>query len=134
MQGCTLIRTFSPLLPSKLSRVDMSKHKLEMPYGTLELLVLTTLDTMGALHGYAIARRIEQVAERTVRLSQGSIYPALIRLEQQGLIRTEWGLSETNRKVKFYALTKAGLKQVKVEVEKWEKAAALVARFVEAKS
>jgi transcriptional regulator len=112
----------------------MSKHKLEMPYGTLELLVLTTLDTMGALHGYAIARRIEQVAERTVRLSQGSIYPALIRLEQQGLIRTEWGLSETNRKVKFYALTKAGLKQVKVEVEKWEKAAALVARFVEAKS
>lgn len=112
----------------------MSKHKLEMPYGTLELLVLKTLDTMGALHGYAIARRIEQVAERAVRLSQGSIYPALIRLEQQGLIRTDWGISETNRKVKFYALTKTGRKQVKVEVERWEKAAALVARFVEAKS
>jgi transcriptional regulator len=105
-----------------------------MPYGTLELLVLKTLDTMGALHGYAIARRIEQVAERTVRLSQGSIYPALIRLEQQGLIATDWGISETNRKVKLYSLTTGGHKQVKVEIEKWEKAAALVARFVEAKS
>ena len=101
---------------------------MEIPYGTLELLVLKTLETLGALHGYSIARRIEQVSERTMRISQGLIYPALIRLEQQGLISTTWGLSETNRKVKFYALTEAGTKQLQVEVEKWERAAALVAR------
>lgn len=111
----------------------MSRHKMEVPYGTLELLVLKTLETMGAMHGYSIARRIEQVSERTMRLSQGAIYPALIRLQQQGLISTEWGLSETTRKVKFYALTDAGTRQLRVEAEKWEKAAALVARFMEAK-
>ena len=112
----------------------MSRHQMEIPYGTLELLVLKTLETLGALHGYSIARRIEQVSERTMRISQGSIYPALIRLEQQGLISTTWGLSETNRKVKFYALTEAGTKQLQVEVEKWERAAALVARVMEAKA
>jgi transcriptional regulator len=106
---------------------------MEVPYGTLELLVLKTLDTMGAMHGYSIARRIEQVSERTMRLSQGAIYPALIRLQQQGLITTEWGLSDTRRKVKFYALTENGTRQLRVEAEKWEKAAALVARFMEAK-
>jgi PadR family transcriptional regulator PadR len=112
----------------------MSTHKMDVPYGTLELLVLKSLDTIGPMHGYALARRIEQVSEQIVRLSQGSIYPALIRLEQQGLIDTTWGLSETNRKVKVYALTKAGRKQLRVEVEKWEQATALVARFMEAKS
>ena len=112
----------------------MSTHKMDVPYGTLELLILKSLDTIGPMHGYALARRIEQVSEQIVRLSQGSIYPALIRLEQQGLIDTTWGLSETNRTVKVYALTKAGRKQLRVEVEKWEQATALVARFMEAKS
>ena len=83
----------------------MSTAKTEVPYGTLDLLILKTLDTMGPLHGYSLARRIEQVSEDLLRLSQGSIYPALIRLEQQGSIRTEWGVSDTNRKVKVYALT-----------------------------
>jgi PadR family transcriptional regulator PadR len=110
----------------------MSRHNLEVPYGTLELLVLKTLDTMGAMHGYSIARRIERVSERTMRLSQGAIYPALIRLEQQGLISTTWGLSETTRRVKVYALTAAGTRQLEVEAEKWSKAAALVARVMEA--
>ncbi|SRR5579871_4808992 len=109
----------------------MSKQTGEVPYGTLDLLILKTLETMGPLHGYAIARRIEQVAGESLQLSQGSVYPALIRLEQDGWIATEWGISETNRKVKFYSLTRAGRKQVKVEVEKWEKATALVARFLE---
>ena len=109
----------------------MSKQQTEVPYGTLDLLILKTLETMGPLHGYAIARRIEQVSGRTLQLSQGSVYPALIRLEQEGWIRTEWGISETNRKVKFYSLTRTGRKQVQVEVEKWEKATALVARFLE---
>jgi PadR family transcriptional regulator, regulatory protein PadR len=112
----------------------MSKRKTELPHGTLDLLILKTLDIMGAMHGYSIARRIEQVSGTSLRLSQGSIYPALIRLEQQGWIRTQWGLSETNRKVKFYTLTRTGTKQIHVEVENWERATALVARFLEAKS
>lgn len=117
-----------------MSKPDMSNGATEeVPYGALDLLVLKTLQTMGPLHGYAIARRIEQVSG-TLRLSQGSVYPALIRLEQQGWIRTDWGISETNRKVKFYALTKAGLKQLDLEVHRWRRANALVMRFLEAKS
>lgn len=109
----------------------MSKDKSELPYGTLDLLVLKTLESMGSLHGYAIARRIEQVAGESLQLSQGSIYPALIRLEQERWITADRGLSETNRKVKFYSLTRAGRKQLAIEVEKWEKAKAFVARFLE---
>jgi transcriptional regulator len=112
----------------------MSEQKTDVPYGTLDLLILKSLDTMGPMHGYRVARRIEQVSENLLTLSQGSIYPALIRLEQQGWIRTEWGISETNRKVKFYSLTRAGRKQLRVEVANWEKATALVARFLEASS
>jgi PadR family transcriptional regulator PadR len=109
----------------------MSNEQTEIPYGTLDLLILRTLETMGPLHGYAIARRIEQVSGESLQLSQGSVYPALIRLEQEGWIATEWGVSETNRRVKFYSLTRAGRKQLRVEIDKWEKATALVARFLE---
>ena len=116
-----------------LSTFDMSKPKTEVPYGALDLVILKTLDTMGAMHGYSIARRIEQVADNLLRMSQGSIYPALIRLEQQGWIRTQWGVSETNRRVKFYSLTAAGMRQLRVELDNWERATALVARFIEAK-
>jgi PadR family transcriptional regulator PadR len=115
-----------------LSVIDMSKQQSEIPHGTLDLLILKTLQTLGPMHGYAIARRIEQVSGDALQLSQGSIYPALIRLQQEGWISTEWGTSETNRKVKFYSLTKAGRKQLLVEVANWEKATALVARFLEA--
>ena len=125
-----------------MSNIDMSKPKADLPYGTLDLLILKTLDTMGAMHGYSIARRLEQVSEGseekqksgTLRLSQGSIYPALMRLEQQGWISTKWGISETNRKVKIYSLTKAGAKQLHVEVANWEHAAELVARILGAKA
>jgi transcriptional regulator len=110
----------------------MSKPKSETPYGTLNLLILKTLETLGPVHGYRISRRIEQVSEEALRLSQGSVYPALIRLEQEGWIHAEWGLSETNRKVKFYTLTAAGRKQLEVEIEKWQKATAFVARCLEA--
>ncbi len=108
--------------------------KNDVPRGTLDLLILKTLETMGPLHGYAIARRIEQMAETVTRISQGSIYPALIRLEQQRLIGTKWGMSETSRRVKFYALTKAGAKQLDAEVASWARSAALVARFLEDQS
>lgn len=110
----------------------MSKPNSEIPRGALDLLVLNCLHAMGPLHGYAIARRIEQVAGASTQLSQGSIYPALVRLEQEGWIATKWGLSETNRKVKFYSLTHSGRKQLRIEVANWEKATALVARFLEA--
>jgi len=108
-------------------------QKHDVPYGTLDLLILKTLDTLGPLHGYAIARRIEQTAESVMRLSQGSVYPALIRLEQQGWIRTHWGVSETNRNVKVYSLTRAGTRQLRREVESWQRATVLVARFLGAK-
>lgn len=115
-----------------MSIIDMSKTESDIPYGTLDLLVLKSLEAMGPLHGYAIARRIEQVAGQSLQLSQGSIYPALVRIEQEGWIKAEWGVSDTNRKVKFYSLTKSGRKQLQVEVANWEKATALVARFLEA--
>jgi transcriptional regulator len=89
---------------------------------------------MGTLHGYAIARRIEQVSGDRLQLSQGSVHPALIRLEHEGWIGTEWGISETNRKVKLYSLTDAGRDQLRVEVANWEKATALVGRFLEPQS
>lgn len=110
----------------------MSKQQPDLPYGTLDLLILKTLETLGTLHGYAIARRIEQVSGDALQLSQGSVYPALVRLQQEGWISTEWGISETNRKVKLYSLTKAGRKQIQVEVANWQRASALVARFLEA--
>ena len=81
------------------------------------------------MHGFGLARRIEQVAGNLIQLNQGSIYPALIRLEEQGWIRTRWGISETKRKVKFYSLTRAGTKQLGVAVANWERATALVSRF-----
>jgi PadR family transcriptional regulator PadR len=117
-----------------MSKSDMSKSKSDVPHGSLDLLILRTLDTMGRpLHGYSIARRIEQVAGGMMRLSQGSIYPALIRLEQRGWIRTKWGTSETNRKVKFYELTRTGAKQLRVQIANWEQSTALLARFLTVK-
>ena len=116
-----------------MSNIDMSSQT-EVPYGTLVILILQTLHTMGPLHGYGIARRIEQVGADLPRLSQGSIYPALIRLEQQGWIRAEWGVSETKRKVKFYSLTRPGSRQLAREVANWQRANALIARFLEAKA
>jgi len=117
-----------------MSKLDMSRHKSDLPHGTLDLVILRTLDTMGALHGYNIARRIEQAAGGAMRLSQGAIYPALIRLEQQGWIRATWGVSETNRKVKIYALTRTGVRQLRDQIASWEHSTALVARFLGAKA
>lgn len=115
-------------------KIDMSKTKSELPHGSLDLLILRVLDTMGAVHGYAIARRLEQVAGGATRLSQGAIYPALIRLEQQGHITTRWGISETNREVKFYELTPVGAAYLRQEIVSWEQSTALIARFLGARS
>ena len=105
--------------------------KAEIPYGTLEILILRTLETLGQVHGFGLARRIEQVSESLVHLNQGSIYPALLRLQQKGWITTKWGTSENGRRAKFYALTTKGRGQLQVEVENWKRATALVARFFE---
>lgn len=112
----------------------MSDPTTDIPYGTLDLLVLKTLDAMGPLHGFGIARRIEQVSENLLHLNQGSIYPALLRLQQKGWVETEWVTSDNNRRAKFYSLTASGKRQLKLEVENWERTSALVARFLGVRS
>jgi len=106
----------------------------EVPYGTLDLMVLKTLEAMGALHGYAIARRIEQVAQGSLALNQGTIYPALLRLEQQGLIASSWGTSDNNRRAKFYEITRAGEKHLAAEAKQWARMVSLVSQLLEGES
>ena len=106
--------------------------KSDVLQGTLDLMVLKTLESMGPLHGYGIARRIEQVSGNTLCLNQGTIYPALLRLEQRGWIKSEWGISETNRRARFYSLSKIGKKKIEEETENWERIAATMARFLAA--
>jgi transcriptional regulator len=98
--------------------------------GTLALMILKTLHALGAQHGYGIARRIEQVSHDALRLNQGTLYPALVKLEQQGWIRSKWGVSENNRKAKFYTLTPRGERQLVAEEEKWARVTAVVGRFL----
>ena len=98
--------------------------------GTLSLMVLRTLLTMGEQHGYGIARRIEQTSQGRLAINYGTLYPALLKLEQEGLITSSWGVSENNRRAKFYALTRAGRKQVETETRQWEETAAMMARFL----
>ena len=109
----------------------MGKQPAEVPYGTLDLMILRTLETMGAQHGYGIARRIEQMAQDALALNQGTIYPALLRLEQQGWIKSEWGTSENNRRARFYAITRAGRKQLAAETALWERTVAMMSRLLE---
>ena len=103
----------------------------EIPYGTLDLMVLKTLDVMGPLHGYGIARRIEQVARGSLALNQGTIYPALLRLEQKRWIKSAWGTSDNNRRARFYSMTAAGRKQLAAEEKLWADTVAVIARMIE---
>jgi transcriptional regulator len=109
----------------------MPESQPEVPYGTLDLLVLRTLATLGPVHGYGIARRIEQVAQGLLSLNQGTLYPALLRLEQQGWISSAWGVSENNRRARFYKLTAAGRRQLDKEASAWHRMTAMVNRFLE---
>src|SRR6185369_14269785 len=104
--------------------------KQEVLPGTLTLLILKTLATLGPLHGYGIARRIEQVSGDLLELNQGTIYPALLKLEQMGWIRTKWSTSENNRRAKYYSLTRAGRKQLSVEEDAWLRTSTIVTRFL----
>jgi transcriptional regulator len=105
-------------------------EKSDVLQGTLDLMVLKTLESMGPLHGYGIARRIEQVSGNALSLNQGTIYPALLRLEQRGWIKSAWGTSESNRRAKFYSLSPRGRKQIEEETENWERIAATMSRFL----
>jgi PadR family transcriptional regulator PadR len=111
-----------------------SSPQSEVPYGTLDLMVLKTLQAMGSQHGYGIARRIEQVARGMLALNQGTIYPALLRLEQKGWITSEWGTSENNRRARFYAITREGRKQLVAETESWARTVAMVKRMLESET
>ena len=104
---------------------------MDVLQGTLDFMVLQTLDSMGPLHGYGIARRIEQVAEGLLALNQGTIYPALVRLEDRGWIESDWGSSENNRRARFYSITRAGRKQLTREIEVWTRTVSIVNRLLE---
>ena len=108
----------------------MGENKSDVLQGTLDLMVLKTLESLGPLHGYGIARRIEQMSDDTLSLNQGTIYPALLRLLQRGWIKAEWGTSENNRRAKYYSLSRIGKKQIEKETESWERVAATMARFL----
>jgi transcriptional regulator len=104
--------------------------KLDVKQGTLALMILRTLDVLGTLHGYGIARRIEETSKNRLSLNYGTLYPALLKLEQEGFIKAEWGPSENNRRAKFYALTASGRKQLDRETREWHETADLIAAFL----
>jgi transcriptional regulator len=105
--------------------------RTEVLQGTLDLMVLKTLEALGSVHGYGIALRIQQISDDSLRLNQGTLYPALLRLEQRGWIRSEWGKSENNRRARYYSLTRAGRKQLQVEAANWERMAGIMSRLLE---
>ena len=110
------------------------KQKKDVQQGTLALMVLKTLDVLGPLHGYGIARRIEQISGDLLSVNQGTLYPVLLRLEQEGAVESDWGPSENNRRARFYRLTRVGRSLLEAERRDWEQTAAIIARFFEVKS
>ena len=110
------------------------KRKRDVRQGTLALMVLKTLDVLGTLHGYGIARRIEQISGDVLAVNQGTLYPVLLKLEQEGAIASEWGASENNRRARFYRLTQDGRKQLQAEVRDWNQTAGIIGRFFELKA
>jgi PadR family transcriptional regulator, regulatory protein PadR len=112
----------------------MVRTRTDVPQGTLALMVLKTLDVLGPLHGYAIARRIEQISGDLLTLNQGTLYPVLLKLEQEGSIASDWGASENNRKARFYRLTRDGRKHLQAERQGWEQTSAIIGRFFAVKA
>ena len=110
------------------------KERSDVKQGTLALMVLKTLDVLGSVHGYGIARRIEQISGDLLSVNQGTLYPVLLKLEQEGAVACEWGESENNRKARFYRLTRAGRKRLEAETEEWERTAGIIARFFTVKA
>jgi transcriptional regulator len=133
---------FTDLLFSQWKRVILPvgnpighmREKTDVLQGTLALMALKTLDVLGPLHGYGIARRIEQISGDLLTVNQGTLYPVLLKLEQEGSIASEWGASENNRKARFYRLTRAGRKQLRAEARGWEQTSAIIGRFFAVKA
>ena len=122
------------MIPVGNQKVKLMKEKPDVLQGTLALMVLKTLDVLGPLHGYGIARRIEQISGDLLAVNQGTLYPVLLKLEQEGAIASEWGASENNRRARFYRLTRGGHKLLEAETRDWEQTAAIIARFFEVKA
>ena len=115
-------------------RMGANSNKRDVLQGTLDLLVLKTLESMGPMHGWGIARRLEQVSENLLQMNQGTVYPALLRLEQGGWISSAWGTSENNRRARFYSLTAAGRRRLRVEQQNWELMSSVIARVLRAET
>jgi PadR family transcriptional regulator PadR len=113
-------------------RCPISDPRLDVLQGTLDLMILKTLETMGSLHGYGIARRLEQISRDMMKLNQGTVYPALLRLEQRGWITSKWGTSDNNRRAKYYSITRAGQRQLTAETENWERLTGIMSRLLSA--
>jgi PadR family transcriptional regulator PadR len=122
------------MLPVGNPKGSAMKEKQDVRQGTLALMVLKTLDVLGPQHGFGIARRIEQISGDLLAVNQGTLYPVLLKLEQEGAVASEWGASENNRRARFYRLTRAGHKQLETETREWEQTAAIIARFFEVKA
>lgn len=120
------------LLATKM--MSPKKGKSDVRQGTLALMILRTLDVLGPLHGYGLARRIEQISGDVLAVNQGTLYPVLLKLEQEGAITSDWGASENNRRARFYRLTRAGRKQLAEETRHWEQSASIIERFLTAKA
>jgi PadR family transcriptional regulator PadR len=121
------------ILPVGNPKGGAMKQKTDVLQGTLALMVLKTLDVLGSLHGYGIARRIEQISGDLLAVNQGTLYPVLLKLEQEGAIESEWGASENNRRARFYRLTREGHRQLQLETQDWEQTAAIIGRFFQLK-
>jgi PadR family transcriptional regulator PadR len=122
------------ILPVGNQNGRIMKQKTDVLQGTLALMVLKTLDVLGSLHGYGIARRIEQISGDLLAVNQGTLYPLLLKLEQEGAVASEWGASDNNRRARFYRLTREGRKQLQAETQDWEQTAAIIGRFFEVKA
>jgi PadR family transcriptional regulator, regulatory protein PadR len=118
----------------RLAPVGKPNERSEVLQGTLDLMVLKALDALGPLHGYGIARRIEQLSEDVLRLNEGTVYASLLRLQQKGWIESEWGASERNRKAKFYSITRSGRRQLAREAENWERISSVIGRMLRLES
>lgn len=114
--------------------MGITKDRSEVLQGTLDLMVLKTLDALGPMHGYGVARRLEQLSEETLRLNEGTVYASLLRLAQKGWIHSEWGASDNNRKAKYYSISKSGRKQLARETENWERISGLIGRVLRLES
>jgi transcriptional regulator len=121
-------------IPVGNQEVCLMADKPDVPQGTLALMVLKTLDLLGPLHGYGIARRIEQISGDLLFVNQGTLYPLLLKLENEGAISSDWGASENNRRARFYRLTRAGHRQLQIETSDWERTATIIARFFDIKA